>query len=46
MACAFFSPYPIGFWVATFGFGGYLAALGGRAVAARCARTAVLTAAA
>ena len=46
MACAFFSPYPIGFWVATFGFGSYLAALGWRAMAARRDRTAALTAAA
>ncbi|MDR3658839.1 MAG: metal ABC transporter permease [Mycobacterium sp.] len=31
IGCAFFSPYPIGFWVATFGFGTYLTATGYRA---------------
>jgi zinc/manganese transport system permease protein len=32
---AFFSPYPIGFWVTTFAFGGYLMASGWRAVSDR-----------
>ena len=31
IACAFFSPYPIGFWVASFGFGSYVLAAGYRA---------------
>jgi zinc/manganese transport system permease protein len=31
IGCAFFSPYPIGFWVATFGFGSYVLASGYRA---------------
>lgn len=31
IAFAFFSPYPIGFWVATFGFGVYVLAAGYRA---------------
>jgi zinc/manganese transport system permease protein len=30
LAAAFFSPYPAGFWVATFAFGGYLLATGYR----------------
>jgi zinc/manganese transport system permease protein len=30
---AFYSPYPIGFWVTTFGFGLFLLATVGRAVA-------------
>lgn len=30
IACAFFSPYPIGFWVSTFAFGTYLLAAGYR----------------
>jgi zinc/manganese transport system permease protein len=38
MACAFFSPYPIGFWVATLGYGSYLAALAARTIIGR-ART-------
>jgi len=31
ITCAFFSPYPIGFWVASFGFGSYVLASGYRA---------------
>ncbi|WP_101948764.1 metal ABC transporter permease [Mycobacterium sp. 3519A] len=31
IGCAFFTPYPIGFWVATFAFAAYLAAAGCRA---------------
>jgi zinc/manganese transport system permease protein len=31
LAIAYFSPYPIGFWVTTLGFGGYVAARIGRA---------------
>jgi zinc/manganese transport system permease protein len=31
IACAYFSPYPIGFWVASFGFGSYVLASGYRA---------------
>jgi zinc/manganese transport system permease protein len=31
IACAFFSPYPIGFWVSSFAFGIYLLAAGYRA---------------
>lgn len=27
LAVAYYSPYPIGFWITTFGFGGYLAAV-------------------
>lgn len=30
LACAFFSPYPAGFWVATIAFGSYLLATGSR----------------
>jgi zinc/manganese transport system permease protein len=36
LAAAYFSPWPIGFYVTTFAFAAYLAALmGGRAVATR-----------
>jgi zinc/manganese transport system permease protein len=35
---AFFSPYPIGFWVTTLAFGGFLAAAGYRAAADRLGR--------
>lgn len=35
MGCAFFSLYPIGFWVATFGYGSYLAAVAVRAIIGR-----------
>jgi zinc/manganese transport system permease protein len=32
---AFFSVYPVGFYVSTFGFGVYVLAAGGRSVAGR-----------
>lgn len=35
---AFFSPYPIGFWVTTLGFGAFLLATGYRAIADRLGR--------
>ena len=35
---AFFSPYPIGFWVTTFAFGMFLVATAYRSGAERCAR--------
>ena len=38
LSVAFWSPWPVGFWVSTFGFGLYLAAAGGRAVATRARR--------
>jgi zinc/manganese transport system permease protein len=31
IGCAFYSPYPIGFWVSSFAFGIYLLAAGYRA---------------
>jgi zinc/manganese transport system permease protein len=37
-AVAFFSPYPIGFWVTTFGFGSFLLATGYRSLADRRGR--------
>jgi len=37
-AVAFFSPFPIGFWVTTFGFGAFLLATGYRAAADRASR--------
>jgi zinc/manganese transport system permease protein len=40
MGLAFFSPYPIGFWVATLAFGAYLLALGYRAATDRLRRPA------
>ncbi len=40
MACAFFSPYPIGFWVATLGYGSYLLAGRWRTLLMRRGRTA------
>ncbi len=36
---AFFSPYPIGFWVTTLGFGAFLLATGYRMIADRLGRT-------
>jgi zinc/manganese transport system permease protein len=41
MAAAFFSPYPIGFWVASLGYGSYLAVLGWRAAIRRVRTVAV-----
>ena len=38
LACAFYSPYPAGFWVATFAFGSYLLASAYRAVTDRSRR--------
>lgn len=35
IGCAFYSPYPIGFWVSSFAFAGYLLAVGYRAAAER-----------
>jgi len=40
MGCAFFSPYPIGFWVSSFGYGSYLLAVGYRAGLERARRRA------
>jgi zinc/manganese transport system permease protein len=41
MGAAFFSPYPIGFWVATLGYGSYLGVLGWRAAIRRLHTVAV-----
>jgi zinc/manganese transport system permease protein len=38
IGCAFYSPYPIGFWVSSFGFGAYLLAAGYRASMERSLR--------
>ncbi len=35
LGVAYFSPYPVGFWVTTFGFAGYVLATGGRALVDR-----------
>jgi len=35
LAVAFYSPWPVGFWVSTFGFALYVGAAGGRVVVAR-----------
>ncbi|MCV7028984.1 metal ABC transporter permease [Mycobacterium sherrisii] len=35
IGCAFYSPYPIGFWVSSFAFAGYLLAVGYRTAAER-----------
>jgi zinc/manganese transport system permease protein len=41
MGAAFFSPYPIGFWVASLGYGSYLAVLGWRTAIRRLGAVAV-----
>jgi len=38
LGVGYFSPYPVGFWVTTFGFATYVVAVGGRALATRRAR--------
>ena len=35
LSVAFYSPWPVGFWVSTFGFTLYVGAVGGRAVLVR-----------
>jgi zinc/manganese transport system permease protein len=38
LGVSYFSPYPVGFWITTFGFGAYVLAAGGRALAGRAVR--------
>jgi zinc/manganese transport system permease protein len=38
LAAAYWSPYPIGFWLTTLAFAAYLAAVAGRALAGRSRR--------
>jgi zinc/manganese transport system permease protein len=38
LGVGYFSPYPVGFWITTFGFATYVVAVGGRALATRRAR--------
>jgi zinc/manganese transport system permease protein len=38
LAIGYFSPYPVGFWITTFGFAVYSLTVGGRAIATRLSR--------
>jgi zinc/manganese transport system permease protein len=44
LAAAYFSVYPVGFYITTFGFAGYVLAAGGRAAAGRLGRVRAATA--